>query len=89
MKSQTWNKIVIMGTLAVLAVCAAATIYIDPFFHYHAPLQEYQYPINEERYQNDGIVKHFEYDALITGSSMCENFKTTEFDEASSECVSR
>lgn len=70
-----------MGTLVILAVCAVVTIYIDPFFHYHAPLQEYQYPINEERYQNDGIVKHFEYDALITGSSMCENFKTTEFDE--------
>ena len=30
---------------------------------------------------NDGIARHFEYDAIITGNSLTENFKTSEFDE--------
>ncbi len=65
---------------ALLCLCAAATAVIDPFFHYHAPLEQLEYPIDNQRYQNDGIVKNFSYDALITGTSMTENFKTTEFD---------
>lgn len=82
MKSSTWIKVVLILTVLGLGVCAAATAYIDPFLHYHGPLSSFQYPLNEndERYLNYGIVKNFTYDALITGSSMCENFKTTEFD---------
>ena len=71
-----------------LAVCGillgglgAITVIIDPYFHYHKPLDSLQYPISNERYQNNGIVKHFEYDAVITGTSMTQNFKTSEFDE--------
>ena len=44
------------------------------------PLKKYEYPINNERYQNDGITRNFEYDGIITGTSMTENFKTTEAD---------
>lgn len=70
-------------TFLGLGVCAAATAYIDPFFHYHGPDSSFQYPLNgdDERYLNYGIINNFQYDALITGSSMCENFKTTQFDE--------
>lgn len=40
------------------------------------------YPLDgaRERYFNDGIVKHFDYDALITGTSMTENFRASECD---------
>lgn len=41
----------------------------DPFFHYHKPLPKYPYVLENERYQNDGIAKHFDYELLITGSS--------------------
>ena len=34
-----------------------------------------------QRYQNDGIVKNFDYDAMIVGTSMTENFLASEFDE--------
>lgn len=27
---------------------------------------------------NDGMAKHFDYESLVTGTSMCENFKTSE-----------
>lgn len=80
MSEKAWVKLVLLGTVAILGITAAFTIVIDPFFHFHAPLDGLQYPIHTERYQNDGIMKHFEYDALITGTSMSQNFKTSEFD---------
>lgn len=55
---------------------------IDPFFHFHKPYTDvYYYNLNNQRSQNDGICKHFDYDALITGTSLVENFKTSEFDK--------
>lgn len=55
---------------------------VDPYFHYHKPnLEKYFYSLNNQRSQNDGITKHFDYDALITGTSMTENFKTSEMDK--------
>lgn len=70
-------------TLLILAFCsfASVTIYIDPFFHYHRPLDNYQYLLSNEYYQNDGIVRHFDYDGIIAGNSMVENFKTSEASE--------
>lgn len=79
--SKKWNIFVITGTLAILFVFAGITIYVDPFFHYHEPIDHLEYVLKEERYQNDGIVRHFDYNAIITGTSMTENFKTSECDE--------
>ncbi len=66
--------------LCFLAVFLITGIMVDPYFHYHKPLAWLQYKIDEERYQNDGIVKHFDYDAIITGSSMTQNFYPSEMD---------
>lgn len=68
-------------TVVMIIVMSSVTIIIDPFFHYHEPLKQLQYSIDNERYQNDGITRHFQYDAIITGSSMTDNFKTSEADE--------
>ncbi|MGI6205560.1 MAG: hypothetical protein ACOYJI_02860 [Anaerovoracaceae bacterium] len=76
-----WIAAVIAVLLAALAVIAAMNAVVDPFFHFHGPLDGLQYPIDNERYQNDGITRNFDYDAIITGSSMAENFKTSQFDE--------
>lgn len=74
-----WSILTLSSTVAVLAVLAAFTAYIDPLFHYHGPLDQYEYPLtNEERYQNDGITRNFEYSGIITGTSMTQNFKTSE-----------
>lgn len=54
---------------------------VDPFFHYHGPLKGIAYTLSEERYQNDGIVRHFDYEAMITGSSETQNFRASEFGE--------
>ncbi len=82
MKSyKKWSIGCLLTTVLILIIGGAITTVIDPFFHYHAPLNFLEYPINNQRYQNDGIAKNFKYDAIIIGTSMVENFKTTEFDE--------
>ena len=54
---------------------------VDPYFHYHKPQEFVKYKLDEERYQNNGIVKHFEYDAIITGSSMTQCFRPSQLNE--------
>lgn len=69
--------------VTIILISIGAWVYlIDPYFHYHKPdIDTYFYKLNNERSQNDGISKHFDYDALITGTSMTQNFKTSEMDE--------
>ncbi len=82
MKAKIWLISWLIIVVSVLSVFGFWVYRIDPFFHYHKPiLDRYFYPLNNQRSQNDGISKHFEYDALITGSSMAENFRTTEADK--------
>lgn len=80
MNAKRWNIIVIVGTASVFLLLAAATVVIDPFLHYHAPLSFLEYPLKDERYVNDGIARHYQYDSIITGTSMSQNFKCSEFD---------
>ena len=80
MSSKKWSIFLLALVFVILCAIGGMTAWIDPFFHYHTPLENLQYPINNQRYQNDGIVKHFSYDALITGTSMTENFKVSEYD---------
>lgn len=82
MKGKRWLFATISMLLAVLCVMAAVMIYIDPYFHYHGPVEGRPYAMYGsgpmEKYYNDGIGKHFEYDVMITGSSITENTKATQ-----------
>ena len=79
------NKIWAVATVSLIVLCVAAigavVAVIDPYFHYGKGLSCLSYPLHNQRYQNDGIAKHFDYDAVIIGSSMTENFKPSELDE--------
>lgn len=80
MKAKTWLCAFLILILAFLVMIGGFVVYLDPFFHYHAPLGGWYYELGEQRSQNDGITRHFSYDAVITGTSMSENFKASEFD---------
>lgn len=67
--------------LALLLVMGGVMVAVDPFFHYHAPLDNIDYKIHDQRYQNDGILRNFEYDSIIIGTSMTENFAASQWDE--------
>lgn len=81
MKEKKW----FYRTILYIAVCLVMFVLViaaaDPYFHFHAPIRGTAYRLSEERYINDGIARHFEYNAIITGTSMTQNFKTSEFDK--------
>ena len=67
--------------LALLFLVGSLVVCVDPYFHYHAPkTDQFFYGLYNQRSQNDGILRHFDYDAVITGTSMTENFRTSELD---------
>lgn len=80
-KAKRWFYSTLVLLIVLLIGTAAMVIFVDPYFHYHKPLSFLSYRIYEERYVNDGISRHFTYDAVITGTSMAQNFKTSELDE--------
>ncbi len=79
MNFKKWIYIFIIEIFLGTFILTVFSIIVDPFFHYHKPLPNLFYVLNNARYQNDGILKHFDYDAILTGTSMTENFKTSEF----------
>ena len=81
MKSKLWIMGYFFIVISGLGIIGAWVYHVDPFFHYHKPnTNGYYYILNNQRSQNNGICKHFDYNALITGTSMTENFKTSEMD---------
>lgn len=78
--AKKWFCKCIITTVIFLALIAGIMIVVDPYFHYHKPLSFLSYRLYEERYINDGIARNFDYDAIITGTSMSQNFKPSEFD---------
>ncbi len=73
-------KCIIALILSVFAIVLAVWVF-DPYFHFHRPFSFVSYRLYDERYINDGISRHFDYDTIITGTSMSQNFKTSEADE--------
>lgn len=81
MKNRLWLFTFAAIALATGIGAISVTAYVDPFMHFHKPYtDEYTYSLDNQRYQNDGIIRHFDYDALITGTSMTENFRTSVCD---------
>lgn len=79
--AKKWFHLFFILQLGVLFLIVLLVVVIDPYFHYHKPVEGISYRLYEERYINDGISRNFDYNAIITGTSMTQNFKTTEFDE--------
>lgn len=80
----SWLGIFLGAFLTLFALVAAAGWYVDPYMRYHAPrLDEfyYFYDAGNERAVNPGIARYVPTDALITGTSMTENFKASEAEQ--------
>ena len=81
MNGKKWSLAVLISGLVIsglLVFCGWLTYEIDPYFHYHAPAEGVSYLLNQERYQNNGILRNFDYELVISGSSMASNFKPSE-----------
>lgn len=79
-QSKKWFKKCIIGLLGTIFLVFVVVYVFDPYFHFHKPFSFVSYRLYDERYTNDGISRHFDYDAMVTGTSMAQNFKTSEMD---------
>lgn len=80
-QSKKWFKKCIICLIGAIFLVFALVYVFDPYFHFHKPFSFVSYRLYDERYTNDGISRHFDYDAIVTGTSMAQNFKTTEMDD--------
>lgn len=78
MNAKKWSITFIIIYSLLLFVIGGAVIIVDPYFHYHKPLDGMFYAFDREEYINDGITKNFSYDGIITGSSTSLGFKPSE-----------
>ncbi len=81
MSRKKWAVSFVVLYMAVMLVIGGLVILIDPYFHFHAPIEGLSYCLEDVFYINDGVSKHFQYNAMITGTSMTRDFKTQEADE--------
>ncbi|WP_239565874.1 copper amine oxidase N-terminal domain-containing protein [Paenibacillus sacheonensis] len=78
------RMLVLSALLALLfAVLASLVTYLlDPLQFYHKPFGYKPIFSSEQRYQNPGLALHYDYDTIILGTSMTENFLPSEVDKA-------
>lgn len=78
-KARTWSLFALFTLLALMLLCALTVYIVDPFEHYREssilPLYD------QESYNNPGIVKNYDYDAVIIGTSMVEMSHPSVIDE--------
>lgn len=81
MNAKKWSLIFVSLYGAIMLLIGGTVVIVDPFFHYHKPLRGISYSFAEEEYVNNGIIRNFDYDAMIVGTSMTKAFKTSEADQ--------
>ena len=78
--ARAWARCALGAIAAGLLLCAGAVYALDPFEHYREsrilPLYD------QESYNNPGIAKHYDYDAVILGTSMVEMSHPSVIDES-------
>lgn len=81
MKRKTWALLCLGGLLSAFTLLAALVIFIDPFQIYRLA-SRYMPPIDNytQVYANAGIVRNYEYDSAIVGTSVTENFRPSQMD---------
>ncbi|MDR2888883.1 MAG: SGNH/GDSL hydrolase family protein [Lachnospiraceae bacterium] len=74
-------KSLIARTALILGICIALTILFDPLFQYHQPLPQLKAVLTDKEYQVVGSLKTFDYDSVIVGSSVAENYNNAWFNQ--------
>ena len=74
-------KCFIIVSASLLLLCMGLVILFDPFYQYHKPLPGLKAVLADKEYQCIGTLKTFDYDSLIVGSSVSENYNNHWFDE--------
>lgn len=81
MSAKQFMKHFFIGTGSLLLLCLLIVVVIDPLFQYHQPLPGLKAVLTDKEYQVTGSLKNFDYDSVIVGSSVAENYDNTWFNE--------
>lgn len=76
-----WIVAFVSILLTALIFVSLSIIIIDPVFFYHKPLKAFNYYYDDSFYQGAGIIKNFDYETLITGTSLVQNMKPSTVKE--------
>lgn len=81
MSKSQWGKLTLALLMCGLLLIVGSVMIIDPFEIYHQATA-FIPPIHSgtQSYSNAGIAKSYEYDSIIIGSSMTENFRPSQLD---------
>jgi len=69
-----------LTSIFCLIIVALTNFFIDPFQHYRKS-NWYSIVYTNELYLNPGIAKNFNYDSIVLGTSMTENFVLSDINE--------
>ncbi len=67
--------------ISLLLTVVAVVWFFDPFYQYHAPLLGMEAVLNDRDNQMPGTIRNFQYDSVLVGSSVAENFDSSYLDE--------
>lgn len=81
MNSKRFIRLSLCLTLILLILTASVQIAIDPLFQYHKPWFGMMPVVEDERYQNAGIAKNFDYDNVLIGNSLASNIRVSDISE--------
>lgn len=66
--------------VSALALAAAILLFVDPYIYYHRSIGLRQV-YTRSTAMIPGVLRHFEYDTVLFGSSMVQNFDISEMDK--------
>ncbi len=75
--AKSWLISFLALLLATLLILGSAAYIIDPFYRFR--YSDNSYFNNTARFPGPGLVRNYEYDTLILGSSMTQNFNMDQF----------
>lgn len=81
MTNKTYVQKTILYTVIALLLIGAVIVIVDPFSHYHMPYFNMAAVETDERSALIGVCKNGDYDTILLGSSMSENFDKTWFED--------
>jgi len=77
-----WTICTLLCIFLCIIFLIVSVVVIDPFLQFHMPWVSLEVPFNRETqaYINPGLAKNYEYDSLLIGSSVSENFFASDVD---------
>ena len=80
MSAKRWAVSLICISLVIVSLFGAAEFYLDPLLCFRGETGPLTYRHYSEIYANPGIAKHYDYNAVLIGSSVAENTDVSEID---------